>query len=126
MFSSGSLQQQRQTWEIVEYFAFSMFFNFPCFSFCQFFNFSFFHFLMCVLLFFLLFFFCFDVFYLFLSPFSFFFLFPFFFSFFQSSEQTPKPEKNSRKVPNVKRTISFCENLIFGPRWTRGGSVCPI
>ena len=113
-----------KTWEIVEYFAceaknignlrifrifhvfqFSMFFFLSVF---QFFLFSFSHVFYFVFSFV---FFC-----VFLSvffPFSFFF-FPFsllLFFIFQSSEQTPKPEKNSRRFPNVKRTISFCENF---------------
>ena len=46
-----------------------------------------------------------------------FFFFIFFF-FFQSSKQTPKPAKNRREVPIVKKTIFLCENLILGPRWT--------
>ena len=43
-----------------------------------------------------------------------------FFSFCELFEQTPKPAKNRPEVPIVKKTISSCENSIFGPRWTGG------
>ena len=49
-------------------------------------------------------------------PFFIFVFFFFFFFFFQSSEQTPKPDKNRPEVTVVKMTISFCEYSIFGPR----------
>ena len=52
----------------------------------------------------------------------FFFLFSFF--VFHDAE---KGKNNSRKVPFVKMSISFCENSIFGHQWTvgegRGGGV---
>ena len=60
----------------------------------------------------------FHFFFSFVFPRSFFFLLRFLLFFlFPSSKQTPKPEKN-RTVPTVNMTISFCENSIFGPRWT--------
>ena len=43
------------------------------------------------------------------------------FSFFSCPSRRQNWEKNRRTVPIVKRTISFCENSIFGSRWAGGG-----
>ena len=94
LISSKFFQQQRQTLEIVE--------DTACEdkNFWKYLKISHYSFIVCYL-FFLCFFFC------------------FFFFLFQSSEQTPKPEKNSRKVPVVKMSIFLFEKSSFGTRWTR-------
>ena len=124
--SSKILRVNPKTLENFEYFELCDFSSFFIFVF----PFLFFFFLFFLLVLFLslcslLFFFCFPLFilYCFCFPFCFFhllFLFLFLFFFFHSSKQTPKPAKNRRTIPVVKMTRPFCENLIFGPRWTRG------
>ena len=52
------------------------------------------------------------------SFFASFFLFLSLVSFFQSSEQTPNPEKHRREVLAVKITIFLCGHSTFGARWT--------
>ena len=63
---------------------------------------------------------CFSVLHFFFS-----FVFSFFtfslFKIFQSSEHTPKPEKNRRTVPIVKMTISLCSKFDFWVSMDNGG-----
>ena len=86
------------------FFALFLFFIFSFFIFPTFLDFSCFSFFICVFLFFLFFSF---------SLFSHFF---FFFSVVRVDAKTGKIFVG--EVPTVKMTISFCENSIFGPRWT--------
>ena len=95
----------------------SFFFIFQFFH--LFFFFDFLHFSI-----FLVFFLFFSLFFVFPFPlFLFLHFFHFLFFIFQSSEQTPKSNKNRRTVPFVKMTISFCESSMLGSRWTVGGGL---
>ena len=97
---------------------FVFFLLFLLFSFFFIFAFFFFFYVSCFFFVFALLFFVFPIF-SFLVFFHFFFIFVFLFLlFFTSSAQTPKPAKNRPEVPTVKKTMSFCENSIFGPRWS--------